>query len=102
MESSDQSGNWNVMKRYHLIRCWCIAWYLPILSMVGASTSDPLLLRVARGERTTETPVWMMRQAGRHMAAYRDLVDMYPTFRERSETPQVSLDISLQPLNACE
>ena len=31
----------------------------------------------------------MMRQAGRHMKVYRDLVQKYPTFRERSEIPEV-------------
>ena len=65
------------------------------------SVADPLLLRAARGEAVERTPVWMMRQAGRHMKAYRDLVPMYPTFRERSETPKVSLAISLQPFDAC-
>ncbi|KAJ1448029.1 Uroporphyrinogen decarboxylase [Pelagophyceae sp. CCMP2097] len=39
----------------------------------------------------------MMRQAGRHMAAYRALVEKYPTFRDRSETPEAALEISLQP-----
>jgi uroporphyrinogen decarboxylase len=34
------------------------------------------------------------------MAAYRRLVDKYPTFRERSEIPEVSLQISLQPFFA--
>lgn len=61
---------------------------------------DPLLLRAARGEAVEHTPVWMMRQAGRHMQAYRDLVDRYPTFRQRSELPDVSRDISLQPFRA--
>jgi len=60
----------------------------------------PLLLRAARGEVVERTPVWMMRQAGRHMQAYRDLVKDYPTFRERSEIPEVSLEISLQPYRA--
>lgn len=42
----------------------------------------------------------MMRQAGRHMQVYRDLCKQYPTFRQRSEIPEVSLEISLQPWRA--
>jgi hypothetical protein len=61
---------------------------------------EPLLLRAARGEKLERTPVWMMRQAGRHMQCYRDLVKQYPTFRERSEIPEVSTEISLQPFEA--
>ena len=67
------------------------------------ATSDgtaPLLLRAARGERVERTPVWMMRQAGRHMAAYRALVQKWPTFRERSEIPEAAYEISLQPYRA--
>ena len=41
-----------------------------------------------------------MRQAGRHMQVYRDLVKKYPTFRERSEISEVSTEISLQPVKA--
>jgi len=63
-------------------------------------SEEPLLLRAARGETVERTPVWMMRQAGRHMACYRALVAEYPTFRERSETPEVSLEVSLQPWRA--
>jgi hypothetical protein len=71
-------------------------------SLLSSSLSDPLLLRAACGDDSvTHTPVWMMRQAGRHMKAYRDLRDTYPTFRERSEIPEVSLAISLQPFEAC-
>jgi len=69
----------------------------------AATMSDskaPLLVRAARGEKVEKTPVWMMRQAGRHMAVYRALVAEYPTFRERSETPEVSLEVSLQPWRA--
>ncbi|CAM9911858.1 unnamed protein product [Scytosiphon promiscuus] len=64
---------------------------------VEKGTTDPLLLRTARGEKVERVPVWMMRQAGRHIKEYRDLVQKYPTFRERSETPEVSTEISLQP-----
>eukprot|EP00521_Asterionellopsis_glacialis_P009554 CAMPEP_0195289658 /NCGR_PEP_ID=MMETSP0707-20130614/5842_1 /TAXON_ID=33640 /ORGANISM="Asterionellopsis glacialis, Strain CCMP134" /LENGTH=408 /DNA_ID=CAMNT_0040349685 /DNA_START=140 /DNA_END=1366 /DNA_ORIENTATION=- len=60
-------------------------------------TQDPLLIRAARGEKTERTPVWMMRQAGRHIAEYRELCKKYPTFRQRSEIPDVAVEVSLQP-----
>ena len=58
---------------------------------------DPLLIRAARGEKTERTPVWMMRQAGRHIQEYRELCKEYPTFRQRSEIPEVAVEVSLQP-----
>ena len=64
------------------------------------SNDIPLLLRVARGETSTRPPVWMMRQAGRYMKVYRDLRDKYPGFRERSENPEIAIEISLQPWRA--
>jgi uroporphyrinogen decarboxylase len=39
----------------------------------------------------------MMRQAGRHIKEYRDLCKEYPTFRQRSEIPEVAVEVSLQP-----
>lgn len=64
------------------------------------STPRPLLLKAARGEAVERPPVWMMRQAGRYMKAYRDLRDKYPSFRDRSEIPEVAIEISLQPWKA--
>ena len=60
----------------------------------------PLLLRAARGEQVERPPVWMMRQAGRYMKVYRDLRDRHPGFRERSEQPDLSYEISMQPYRA--
>jgi uroporphyrinogen decarboxylase len=62
-----------------------------------ATTKDSLLIRAARGESVERTPVWMMRQAGRHIAEYRDLCKKYPTFRQRSEIAEVAVEVSLQP-----
>ncbi|ADB95078.1 uroporphyrinogen decarboxylase [Candidatus Atelocyanobacterium thalassae] len=67
--------------------------------MKGADNM-PYLLRAARGEILDRPPVWMMRQAGRYMKVYRDLRDRYPSFRERSENPNLAIEISLQPWHA--
>jgi uroporphyrinogen decarboxylase len=63
-------------------------------------TEVPCLLRAARGEVLDRPPVWMMRQAGRYMKVYRDLRDKYPSFRDRSEKPELAIEISLQPFRA--
>jgi uroporphyrinogen decarboxylase len=64
------------------------------------SNQVPYLLRAARGEALDRPPVWMMRQAGRYMKVYRELRDRYPSFRERSENPEIAVEISLQPWRA--
>lgn len=69
------------------------------LEMTGLN-STPYLLRALRGESVDRPPVWMMRQAGRYMKVYRDLREQYPSFRERSENPDLAIEISLQPWRA--
>mmetsp|Transcript_11220 Transcript_11220/g.16708 ORF Transcript_11220/g.16708 Transcript_11220/m.16708 type:complete len:153 (-) Transcript_11220:777-1235(-) len=84
------------------------SWVSPLLLVALLTTIDygnsvgnePLLIRAARGEPVERAPVWMMRQAGRHMYAYRSLCQRFPTFRERSETPAVAAEVSLQPWRA--
>lgn len=67
---------------------------------MAVATQIPYLLRAARGEKLNRPPVWMMRQAGRYMKAYRELRDKYPSFRERSENVELAVEISLQPFRA--
>eukprot|EP01026_Neomeris_dumetosa_P012103 TRINITY_DN14256_c0_g1_i1.p1 TRINITY_DN14256_c0_g1~~TRINITY_DN14256_c0_g1_i1.p1 ORF type:complete len:394 (+),score=46.29 TRINITY_DN14256_c0_g1_i1:61-1242(+) len=62
--------------------------------------AEPLLLRALKGEAVDRSPVWMMRQAGRYMKAYQDLCKQHPSFRERSENVDLSVQISLQPWKA--
>ncbi|KAJ8902853.1 hypothetical protein NDN08_006173 [Rhodosorus marinus] len=59
----------------------------------------PILLRAARGELVERPPVWLMRQAGRYMEAFREYSDKY-SFRHRSETPEIAIELSLQPWRA--
>jgi hypothetical protein len=70
---------------------------IPVVPLASAKASadndDPVLLRAVRGESVPHVPVWVMRQAGRHMKAYRDLCISHPTFRERSEDVGLSTKI---------
>ncbi len=57
---------------------------------------DNLLVRAARGERTERPPVWLMRQAGRHIPEYRELRAEI-SFLEAIQSPEVATEISLLP-----
>lgn len=61
---------------------------------------DPLLVKAAKGHLVSRPPAWMMSQAGRYMAVYRKLAEKHPSFRERSETTDLIVQISLQPWEA--
>ena len=76
-------------------------WMVLIFTFQWIFLSDPpLLVKAARGDPVSRPPAWMMRQAGRYMAVYRKLAEKYPSFRERSETTDLIVEISLQPWEA--
>ena len=61
------------------------------------SAETPLLLRAARREPTSVTPVWLMRQAGRYLPEYRALRERHG-FLELCRTPEAAAEITLQPV----
>ncbi len=65
--------------------------------MTQSTTLKPLL-RVLAGETISPPPVWLMRQAGRHLAAYRDLRKTEPNFLRFCYTPELAVEATLQPV----
>jgi uroporphyrinogen decarboxylase len=58
---------------------------------------NDLLLRALRKEKVERPPVWMMRQAGRYLPDYLKLKAKYDFFT-RVQTPELSCEITLQPI----
>ena len=63
-----------------------------------ASATDRFL-SACRREPVDATPIWLMRQAGRYMPEYRALRERYDIL-EISRTPELALEVTLQPMRA--
>ncbi|MFC4411531.1 uroporphyrinogen decarboxylase [Chungangia koreensis] len=55
------------------------------------------LLRAARGEKTSHTPVWYMRQAGRSQPEYREIKEKY-SLEEITHQPELCAYVSRLPV----
>ena len=56
-------------------------------------------LSACRREPTDATPVWLMRQAGRYMAEYRELRKEYGIL-DIIKTPELACEVTMQPIDA--
>ena len=60
---------------------------------------NDLILRVAKGEKTERTPVWLMRQAGRILPEYRAIRNKLSGFVELVQRPELAAEVTVQPVN---
>lgn len=61
--------------------------------------SNDRFLRACRREPVDTTPIWLMRQAGRYMSAYRNLRERYDIL-DLIRDPALAVEVTLQPMAA--
>ena len=54
-------------------------------------------LKACRAEEVDRPPVWVMRQAGRHLPEYRAVKEKH-SFHEIVQTPELALEVTMQPI----
>ena len=69
------------------------------MSAAAAPSREPRFLRACLREPVDATPIWLMRQAGRYMAEYRELRRTHGIL-ELIKTPELACQVTLQPMDA--
>ena len=63
------------------------------------SLQNDLIIRAAKGEKTSRAPVWLMRQAGRILPEYREVRKKSGGFKNLVQTPELAAEVTLQPVD---
>ena len=65
--------------------------------MTNMASNNPPFLAACRRQKTSHTPVWLMRQAGRYMEEYRTLRARHD-FLELCKRPELAAEITVTPV----
>ena len=63
-----------------------------------ASTPTPSIIRAYQGEQLDTPPIWMMRQAGRHLPEYMEVRATTSSFIDFCFSPDKAAEVTVQPL----
>jgi uroporphyrinogen decarboxylase len=70
----------------------------PLSAALDSRTEQPNLVRLLAGEPLERPPIWLMRQAGRHLPEYRELRARAPDFMAFCLNPEMAAEATLQPM----
>ncbi|MGV0005230.1 MAG: uroporphyrinogen decarboxylase [Candidatus Porifericomitaceae bacterium WSBS_2022_MAG_OTU9] len=62
------------------------------------AAKDSLLLRALSLQQSEQTPIWLMRQAGRYLPEYRRIRESVKDFMELCKNTEYAVELSLQPI----
>lgn len=69
-----------------------------MLEPIPNDSSKPIIIKALEGEKNDRTPLWLMRQAGRHLPEYRELRSKNGSFLDFCYAPAAATEATLQPI----